>query len=239
MADAGYSQFCPVAKGAEIVATRWTPLVLRELMCGEMSFNDIHRGVPRMSRALLSERLRQLESDGIVARTPRDGGGDRGHLWKLTEAGEALREVIEVLGRWGLIHGRQKVTGDDYDSTVLMWALRRRADRDSLPERRIVVRFDLSGVARCRTGVRLHWLVLERSHVDVCLKDPGHPVDVTVSGPISVLVDVYLGHMAWGAAQRSALRIEGERDVVRHLGAWLQLDRVVGRDLPIVPPRVQ
>lgn len=208
-------------------------------MCGEMSFNNIHRGVPRMSRALLSERLRQLESDGIVAKAPREGGDERGHLWKLTEAGEALRGVIDVLGRWGLIHGRQKVTGDDYDSTVLMWALRRRADRDALPDGRTVVRFDLSGVARCRTGVRLHWLVLERSHVDVCLKDPGHPVDATVSGPISVLVDVYLGHLSWRVARRSALRIDGPNHVVHNLGRWLQLDRVVGRDLPIIPLRAQ
>ena len=87
--------------------------------------------------------------------------------------------------------------------------------------------------------MRLNWLVLERSHVDVCLKDPGHPVDATVSGPISVLVDVYLGHLSWRAARRSALRIDGPNHVVHNLGRWLQLDRVVGRDLPIIPPRAQ
>src|SRR5688572_14108239 len=122
MTDSGYRQFCPVAKGAEIFATRWTPLVLRELMCGERSFNDIHRGVPLMSRALLAERLRQLESDGIIARS---GAGAKAHQWRLTEAGDGLREVIDVLGRWGLNHGRHRVTTEDYDSTVLMWALRR------------------------------------------------------------------------------------------------------------------
>lgn len=239
MAEGGYSQFCPVAKGAEIVATRWTPLVLRELMFGEMSFNDIHRGVPRMSRALLSERLRQLESDGIVAKVPREGNPDKGHLWKLTEAGEALREVIESLGRWGLAHGRQRVTGDDYDSTVLMWALRRRVDREALPARRVVVRFDLSGIPHCRTGRRLHWLVLQRDLVDVCLKDPGYPVDCIVSGGIATLVDVYLGHLNWREATHRALAVEGPRDVTGNLDRWLRLDRVVGRDLPIVPPRAR
>lgn len=237
MDEGGYSQFCPVAKGAEIVATRWTPLVLRELMCGEMSFNDIHRGVPRMSRALLADRLRQLQSDGIVAKVPREGDADKGHLWKLTDAGEALREVIEVLGRWGLVYGRQRVTDDDYDSAVLMWALRRRVDRDALPARRVVVRFDLSGVPRCRTGVRLHWLVLERRLVDICLKDPGYPVDCIVSGGISTLVDVYLGHMSWRQATQRGLMVDGSRDVTDHLDRWLRLDRIVGRDLPIIPSR--
>jgi DNA-binding HxlR family transcriptional regulator len=236
MDEGGYSQFCPVAKGAEIVAMRWTPLVLRELMCGETSFNDIHRGVPRMSRALLAERLRQLENDGIVVKVPREGA-DKGHLWKLTDAGEALRDVIEVLGRWGLAYGRQRVTEEDLDSTVLMWALRRRVDREALPPRRIVVRFDLSGVPRSRTGVRLHWLVLERTMVDVCLKDPGHPVDCIVTGAVSALIDVYLGHVSWREATRGALTVEGSRDVTDHLDRWLQLDRIVGRDLPIVPPR--
>ena len=237
MDESGYSQFCPVAKGAEIVATRWTPLVLRELMCGEMSFNDIHRGVPRMSRALLSDRLRQLESDGIIIKVPRGGNCDRGHLWKLTEAGEALRDVIEVLGRWGLAHGRHKVTEDDHDSTVLMWGLRRRVDRDALPDHRVVVRFDLSGVPGCRTGVLLHWLVLKRDHVDVCLKDPGYPVDCIVTGGIAALIDVYLGYVSWHAATESALTVDGTRDVTDRLARWLQLDRVVGHDFPIIPPR--
>lgn len=238
MTTGGYGQFCPVAKGAEIVATRWTPLVLRELMSGEKSFNDIHRGVPLMSRALLADRLRQLESDGIIARSRQAGTAgtaDKGQ-WRLTEAGNALREVIEVLGRWGLNYGRANVTQDDYDSTVLMWALRRRVDRAALPDRRVVLRFDLSGVARCKTAARRHWLILERDDIDVCTKDPGYPVDAIVAGDIAALADVYLGHMSWRAALRQGLKVEGHREVTRHLEGWLRLDLVVGRDLPIVPP---
>jgi DNA-binding HxlR family transcriptional regulator len=233
MAEGGYKQFCPVAKGAEIVANRWTPLILRELMCGERSFNDIHRGVPLMSRALLAQRLRQLEDDGIVEKHARRGS--KGSEWQLTQAGNALRESISALGSWGLIYGRDRLRADERDSTVLMWAMRRRVDRAALPPRRVVVRFDLSGVPRCRTGMRLHWLVLEPGTIDVCLKDPGYPVDVTVTGDVGVLIAVYLGHATWRDAVGRSLTVKGERDMVRALPKWLQLDKKVGRDLPIVP----
>lgn len=229
-----YGQFCPVAKGAEIVATRWTPLILRELMSGERAFSDIHRGVPAISRALLAERLRQLEQDGIIEKRPRPG--ESGHDYVLTAAGDALRPVIETLGRWGLIYGRDRIHPEEHDPTVLMWALRRRVDRAALPHRRVVVRFSFSGVPRSRTRLQSYWLVLERDGVDVCLKDPGFSVDLAVSGPIAAMVAVYLGYARWREATRSSLRVEGERGVARRIEAWLQLDRIVARDLPIVPP---
>lgn len=233
MSENSYGQFCPIAKGAEIVATRWTPLIVRELMDGEGTFLDIHRGVPLISRGLLAERLRQLEIDGVVAKE-RGRGASRGHVWKLTPAGEALRETLEALGRWGLIYGRDKVSRQDYDSTVLMWGIRRRIDRTILPDERVVVRFDLSGVARSSTGKRLHWLILEREHVDVCLRDPGYPVDLTVSGHISLLIDSYLGHTTWREAQNRGLAVSGERRLARELVRWLRLD-LTGRDLPVLP----
>ena len=117
------------------------------------------------------------------------------------------------------------------------WALRRRVDRQLLPPHRVVVRFDLSGVARCRTGLRLHWLVLERDGVDVCLKDPGYPVDAILTGPISVLVEIYLGHRSWSKAMREHLTLDGDPALSRQIEKWLRLDRIVGRDLPIVPPQ--
>ena len=230
----GYNQFCPVAKGAEIVATRWTPLVLRELMCGARTFNDIHRGVPLMSRALLAERLRQLEEDGIVER--RERRGQKGHDYRLTGAGEALRPVIDVLGQWGLVYGRDRIEMADQDSSILMWWLHRRVDRSLLPAGRVVIRFELSGVARSSTSVRLYWLVLTRAEVDVCVKDPGFPVDVTISGPVSALTGVYLGHLKWAQITRKDVRVTGSRALTSQVERWLRLDHVMGRDLPVVPP---
>ncbi|MGB6506683.1 MAG: helix-turn-helix domain-containing protein, partial [Xanthobacteraceae bacterium] len=75
----GYGQFCPVSLAAEVLAERWMPLVIRELLCGSVRFNDLQRGVPRMSSALLAQRLKQLQFAGIVERR-RGAGGFEYHL---------------------------------------------------------------------------------------------------------------------------------------------------------------
>jgi DNA-binding HxlR family transcriptional regulator len=92
----GYGQFCPVAKASEIFATRWTPLVLRELMADIHSFNGIQRGVPLISRAVLVARLRHLEDHGVIERRSRADGA--GLEYWLSPAGEALRPVVAALG---------------------------------------------------------------------------------------------------------------------------------------------
>jgi DNA-binding HxlR family transcriptional regulator len=168
---AGYGQFCPVAKASEIFANRWTPLIVRELMAGALSFSDIQRGVPLISRAVLVARLRELENYGVIERRPRADAA--GHEYRLTSAGEGLRAVVEALGQWGLTHTRDRIKRSDLDPALLIWGLRRRVDLSALPDRRIVLRFEFSGVPASRTKFRIMWLILGRSGVDVCMKDPG------------------------------------------------------------------
>jgi DNA-binding HxlR family transcriptional regulator len=217
----GYGQFCPIAKASEIFATRWTPLLLRELMSGGSSFNDLHRGVPLMSRALLAERLRQLEHEGIIEkRTTRRGA----HMeYWLTPAGDAFRDVIDGLARWGTFYARDRLETSDLDPGVFMWTLRRRAFLAQLPDRRVVLQFEFSGVAASRTKLRLMWLVLDRPAIDVCLKDPGFAVDAVVRGDIAVLVAILLGHARWKDKLGQALRVEGEAEVTRRLPGWFGL----------------
>ena len=140
----GYGQFCPVAKAAEIVAERWNPLILRELLCGSRRFSDLHRGVPLMSRTLLAGRLEQLENAGIVRSVARPRG--RGREYHLTAAGEELRPLIECLGEWGQRWARAQVDRDDLDPGLLMWDIHRRVNLEALPPERVVVRFDFRGV---------------------------------------------------------------------------------------------
>lgn len=215
-----YGQFCPVAKASEIFATRWTPLVLRELLAGEHSFNGIYRGVPLISRAVLVARLRELENHGLLERRPSRRGG--GHEYWLTPAGEALRPVVYALGHWGWTHTRELIERDDLDPGLLLYGLCRRPDLSALPDRRIVLRFEFSGMPAKRTKFRLMWLVLERSGPQVCVKDPGFAVDVTLRGDIADFVAVYLGHEAWSKAAGKAISVDGAPHLAKQLPVWLQ-----------------
>jgi DNA-binding HxlR family transcriptional regulator len=120
-----YGQFCPIAKAAEVVAERWTPLVIHELLAGSTHFNDIRRGVPLMSQTLLSKRLKELERLGVVERRKTSA---RRHEWHLTESGRALAPVIQHLGEWGLQYAQEPLDRIDLDVTVMMWNMRRRLD---------------------------------------------------------------------------------------------------------------
>jgi DNA-binding HxlR family transcriptional regulator len=226
----GYGQFCPVAKASEIFATRWTPLVLRELMSGLHGFNDLLRALPLISRAVLVTRLRELEDNGVIERRPRADGS--GHDYWLTSAGEALGEVVSALGRWGLAHGRERITRADLDPALLVSGLQRRVDVNVLPDRRIVLRFEFSGVPAGRTKFRIMWLLLDRSGADICVKNPGFPVDLTLRGDIRDFVMVYLGHAAWRDLAGKALRLDGSKAVARQIPAWLKFDKGKDREAP-------
>jgi DNA-binding HxlR family transcriptional regulator len=232
--QAGYNQFCPIAKASEIFANRWTPLIMRELMADIRSFNDIHRGVPLISRAVLVARLRELEGHGIIERRARVDGS--GHEYWLTPAGNAFRSVVSELGQWGLMHARDRIKPTDLDPTVLLWGFRKRAILSAVPNGRVVLRFEFSGVPASRTKFRILWLVLERSGADVCVKDPGYPIDVVFRGNIADFVKVYLGHASWRDINGKAISVEGDRTLAKQAPAWIRLDKVVGRDFPVVRP---
>lgn len=227
----GYQQFCPIAKAAEVVANRWTPLILRELMANNRTFNEIHRGVPLISKAVLVTRLQELEHQGIIAQRRRDGG--RPEYW-LTPAGEALRGVVSALGHWGLMHARDTILPTDLDPTYLVWGLRKRTILDALPKHRVVIRFEFTGVPANRTKYRILWLVLERASADVCLKDPGYDIDLVFRGNIADFVKVYLGHVPWRAAVGKCITVEGDTSLAKRVPSWIRLDKIVGRDFPVV-----
>src|SRR5687768_15061279 len=157
----GYGQFCPVAKAAEIFAERWTPLVLRELACGSRRFSELHRGVPLMSRTLLTQRLRHLEHAGIIRSAAKPKG--RGQEYFLTAAGEELRPLIDGLGEWGQRWARSQIDADDLDPGLLMWDMHRRLNVERLPAHRVVVLFDFRGVPKAWRTLRTFWLILQRS----------------------------------------------------------------------------
>lgn len=206
----GYGQFCPVAKAAEIVAERWTPLVLRELIAGSHRFNDLRRGVPLMSTALLAQRLKELEHAGIVERRTGEGRSAEYHL---SEAGQELRPIIEALGFWGARWTRGHLTRKDYDPSLLMWDIRRNIDVQQLPAgRRAVIEFSLRGA---EAAFRRWWLVVDEGEIDLCLKDPGYEVHLHISADLRAMVDVWMGRQSIREATRSGqIAFDGPRTLV-------------------------
>lgn len=214
---AGYGQFCAMAKAAEIVAERWTPLVMREILMGSTRFSELERGVPRMSKSLLVTRLRSLEEAGLIERKPLEQG--RGWEYLPTEAGRELYDVLELLGTWGARWVTRDIGEEDIDPDLLIWDMHRRIDLDRLPEQRTVIQIDTTGVYN-----RSYWLVLERHNVSPCYHDPGFDVDLLVTADTLTLHRVWVGHETLAQAERSGkLRIDGPREMVRQFPEWLQL----------------
>ena len=122
-----YGQFCPVAKAMELLDERWTLLVVRELLQGSAHFNDLRRGVPKMSPALLSKRLKSLTRAGLVERTEIGGRS----TYSLTECGQELSGVVDALGAWG-VRWIGELGDDDLDPHLLMWDMQRHIPIDGL-----------------------------------------------------------------------------------------------------------
>lgn len=212
----GYGQFCPIAKAAEVFDRRWTLLVLREMVAGSDRFNDIHRGVPRMSRSLLSRRLSQLQASGLIERIETDGGP----VYELTEAGRDLEPVMDAIGQWGLRY-MNSLTEEDLDPAFLLWDVRRNVDVDALPDGRTVVELHFRGI---EPELRHWWLVLEDDEVDICDEDPGVSVDVVIESPIRTFMRVWRGDLGWNDALRGGrIRIRGASHLRRQVPAWFQL----------------
>ena len=182
-----YGQFCTVARGAEVLGELWTPLVVRELLCGSRRFNEIRRGVPRMSATLLTQRLRKLEELGVIERRR----GKAGWEYHPTQAGEELRPIVVGLGHWGARWIGSRLKPAQLDAGFLMWDIRRFAQLEKFPAgRRVVIHFRFTDALRRE---RLWWLVVENRTVDLCRDDPGHEVTVVVESTVRALTEIWTG----------------------------------------------
>ena len=210
------SQYCPVAVATEILADRWTPLILREFIVGAHSFSEIQSGIPHISRSLLSDRLKQLTANGIIER--RDDQPGRPKYW-LTPAGRDLQDFVFALGEWAIRWAYFTDPGDEQlDNTHLMWRFRRGVLPERVPDRRVVVEFILT----CPSGVTEHiWLVIEPSDVEACVKHPGFEVDMQVRTSSRELHRIWLGRTNIPEAiAAGTFEIEGPPALVRAFPRW-------------------
>lgn len=221
MTQGSYKQFCPVAMAAEILCTRWTIVLLRELVNGTTRFNDLRRGVPRMSPALLSQRLKELEQAGIVERRRARGGMDI-HEYHLTEAGRELEPIVVAFGVWGQRWIEKEVSLQHLDAQLLMWDMRRHLDTEPLPARRSVIHVQFPEQP---AAMRRWWLVVEADgEVDLCGIDPGFDVDLYVSTDLRTMTAIWMGYETLGRALREEkLHLAGDRRLAAEMEAWLGL----------------
>jgi DNA-binding HxlR family transcriptional regulator len=211
-----YHQFCPVAKAMELLDERWTMLIVRELVAGSERFNELRRGVPRMSPSLLSKRLQQLVRAGVVDRLA-DGPEPR---YLLTAAGRELTPVVEALGAWG-IRWIGELGDEDLDPKLLLWDMHRNVDHAAVPAGRTVVQFSFTDVPRAE---RDWWLVITAQDADVCDYDPGFDVSVTVTASLRRMIEVWRGDVSWSAALRSGgVQVQGPQPLRRAVPRWFAL----------------
>lgn len=214
-----FGQYCPLSMASQILGTRWTMLVLRELLIGYSSFNEISRGIPLMSRTLLSERLKQLEVAGLVTKEANERG--KSVTYCPTPACEALGPVLEQVAIWGQEWIAAEPSLEDVDTDVLMWDMR--ANVQALPDfpNRFVVRFHFPDGPENKT---FHWLVFEKGEVDICYIDPGYDVDVFIEATLNDMVRVWMGWLDLDAARdQKRLRIDGAAKYTDNIKAWLKL----------------
>jgi DNA-binding HxlR family transcriptional regulator len=208
-----YGQYCPIARGAEIFAERWTPLIIRNLYLGCGNFSRILEGAPGLSRTLLSQRLSELERLGVVESAPKPEG--RGRHYALTVAGHDLFKVCQSLGEWGARW--LEIAPENLDPFVALWSMCHALRRDRLPDRRVVIRFDFTG----RPRLERYWLLIELGDTEICKTSPGLDEDLYVTADAEAFVKWHAGQLAWAQATREhRIQVDGAPALVRAFPTW-------------------
>jgi DNA-binding HxlR family transcriptional regulator len=208
----GYGQFCSMARAHEVLGGRWTLLIVREMLCGSRRFNDIRRGIPRVSRTVLSERLQALVFAGAITRTD----GPHGPEYALTASGHELAAMVQALGTWGQRWLARQPASEDLDLEPLLVDMQRRVRFSALPKDPLVVRFEVR-------GHRQRFMLLKKTEASLCHQNPGFPEPVSVRGPLAALVAWWRGDASFAAAQRMGLAVAGTRAMTRAFPDWFDL----------------
>ena len=226
----GYVQFCPISMASEILCARWTPLLLRELLCGSIRFNDLRRGLPRMSPSLLSKRLGELETAGVITSVTRNKNIKE---YRLTQAGEELRPLVMGIGAWGQRWVESELSLSNLDPELLIWDMHRSLNIDPLPDQRICLQFVFSNLPKTRQN---YWLLIDpQSGVEACYSDPGYEVDLYADCHLRTMTAIWMGlDTVEKAVNEDRLELTGTRAIAARMQEWLGLspfaqeERMVG-----------
>lgn len=208
-----YGQFCSFARALDLLGERWTLLVVRELFGGSTRFNEIRRGIPRISRTMLSARLRELLDAGVIRREPSESGP----VYRLTEAGRELGGTVRELGIWGQRWLPRTLPTAELDTDTLLWDMRRRVRVADLPAAPIVARIEVTGG---RGGIR--FLLLRLGEVSLCTENPGFPEELRIRAPLRALTAWWRGDLSLADARAAGMLIDGRREFVRAFPTWFE-----------------
>lgn len=206
---AGYGQFCAVARAHDALGGRWTLLIVRELLCGSRRFNDIRRGIPRISRTVLSERLLGLTELGALARVE----GPHGPEYALTEAGQDLAGMVGALAQWGQRWLPRQPAAEDLDLEPVLVDMQRRVRLDLLPQAPFVTRIEIGSHAP-------RFMLLKPAEASLCRNNAGFPEPLCLRGPLAALVAWWRGDLDFRGAGRMGLLLDGPRPLARAFPGW-------------------
>jgi DNA-binding HxlR family transcriptional regulator len=210
-----YGQFCSIARALDVLGERWTLLVVRELLCGSARFNDLRRGIPRISRTMLAARLRELVDAAVISRMR----GADGPTYALTAAGRELADTVRALGTWGQRWLPRTLPAEQLDADALLWDIRRRIRVDALPVAPIVARVEITDGPR---RARVRYLLLRRDEVSLCVENPGFPEQLRIAAPLRTLTAWWRGDISLARARASGMIIDGSREQVRAFPLWFE-----------------
>jgi DNA-binding HxlR family transcriptional regulator len=212
-----YGQFCPIAKATEMLGEKWTLLILRELLMGGTRFSELQRGLPLISPAVLSKRLKSLEEHGLIYR--RRISGQRGHEYLATESARELQPILMAIGNWGMRWARNHLSDADYDAGMLMLYLQRSIRPEKLPGDEATICFHFEDLDEAPTW----WLLVRDGAVEVCTVDPCLDVDVYFTTTVRKMTEVWMGDTTYRKAIRAdELKVTGPRILTRDVSSWLE-----------------
>jgi DNA-binding HxlR family transcriptional regulator len=214
-----YKQFCPVAMAAEILGSRWNILIIRELCLGSTRFNELKKGLPKLSPTLLSRRLKELEDHGVLNKIPTSKD-KKSTEYKLTQSGAELLDVIISIGTWGKRWIDQKLNLENSDVGLLMWDIRRNIQMDMFPLKQATVEFSFSDIEGKKST---WWIILdEQSPPDVGPIEPNTSVDLYVSCSVSALTEFWLGNMGLDEAlKKDQIKLDGAPKLISSFRNWI------------------
>ncbi len=214
-----YSQFCPVSKACQLIEPRWTLQILCEMWLGSTRFNDIRRGVPRMSPTLLSRRLKDMERQGLIERS--QGRFTKDVTYTTTVFANELQAIVFELGKWAHRNVDAEVSLDNLDAKLLMWNMRRKVDTAALPaKRQSVVQFIYPELP---PQERNYWLIAKPGiPVDLCLIDPGHDVNLYITADLHAMASAWIGHSTLqNEIAKEKIKLIGDRALANSIENWM------------------